>query len=231
MLASNVSAQVIQVTQSSSGSENHYSLTQPSVWGDDFFVGGTVNSPFYGHNARLKRVKPDGNLVWDFNLTADDMENRAMHVISSDWGEADATVFGFMDEGQPEALIYGVLDDGSIALPSKLVNVNAGNSEGTTFLHGQACSDGGWIAVGEWKAGPNRSGLVVKFTSSGSIAWSLHLDSQTSNPMIDFDALNHVLEVDDIGFFVGGSGNFVDANNITRQGAFAAMIDFDGALS
>lgn len=231
MMATNVSAQLVQITQSSAGSENHYSLTEPNTWEGDFFVGGTVNSSFYGSNARLKRVKPDGNVMWDFNLTADDMENRAMHVISSDWGGADATVFGFMDEGQPEALIYGVKDDGTISLPSKLANVNAANIEGTTFLHGIACSDGGWIAVGEWKAGFVRSGLVVKFSSSGSISWSLHLDSQTSNGMIDFDALNHVLEIDDLGYFVGGSGNFVDPNNITRQGAFAAMIDADGGLS
>jgi len=117
ILVSNVPAQLVQVTQSSSGSENHYSLTEPSTWEGDFFVGGTVKSSFFGDNARLKRVKPDGNVMWDFNLTADDMENRAMHVISSDWGGADATVFGFMDEGQPEALVYGVFEDGTIALP------------------------------------------------------------------------------------------------------------------
>ncbi len=224
-------SQNVQVTQASAGDEQHFSLTEPSSWEGDYFVSGTMNSAFFGRNARFKRVKADGNITWDFNMTADDMENRAMHVIASDWGGGDATVFGFMDEGEPEALIYGVLADGTIVAPYKLTNVNGANSEATTFLHGTACSDGGWIAVGEWKSGFNRSGLVVKFSASGVIEWSHHLDSPKSNVTHDFDALNHVLEIDGMGYFIGGSGNFIDPSNNTIQAASAAMIDLSGSLS
>ena len=86
----------------------------------------------------------------------------------------------------------------------KLVNLFASNLEGTTFLHGIETSDGGWLAVGEHKEGFDRSGLVVKISATGSLEWSLHVDSFTNNPMLDFDALNNVIEVPEFGFLIGG---------------------------
>ena len=230
------SAQTVQITQASVGDENHYSITRPANLEDDFLVVGTHRFSSaawgsFGRYARQKRVKPDGELFWDHYMMADEMENRAMHVISSDWGGGVGTVFGFMDEGSPEALIYGLNDMGDVVNPSKLINAAAGTEDATTFLSGIACSDGGWLAVGEWKNGSDRSGLAVKFTMAGAIEWSVHIDAPTPTPGVDYDALNHVLEIENGGYFIGGSGNFVDPSGNTQQGALAGMLTLDGVMT
>ena len=224
-------SQVVQSTQVSPGNENHYAVSEPPSWGGELLVTGTYDHPVEGLNARFKRIKPNGQIVWDFFMTADDMPNRAMHSIASTWdATASATVFGFMEEGSPEALIYGLDDSGGVTNPMKLVNLFASNLEGTTFLHGIETSDGGWLAVGEYKEGSAQSGLVVKISATGSLEWTLHVDSFTNSPLHDYDALNHVIEVPEFGYLIGGSGNYLDPSLTIRQGALAAMISHSGDI-
>lgn len=224
-------SQVVQSTQVSPGNENHYAVSEPPSWGGELLVTGTYDHPVEGLNARFKRIKSNGQIVWDFFMTADDMPNRAMHSIASMWdATASATVFGFMEEGSPEALIYGLDDSGGVTNPMKLVNLFASNLEGTTFLHGIETSDGGWLAVGEFKEGSVQSGLVVKISATGSVEWTLHVDSFTNNPLHDFDALNHVIEVPEFGFLIGGSGNYLDPTLQIRQGALISLIGYSGNM-
>lgn len=225
-----VHGQTVQITQESPNNENHYSLIEPSDLDGDIIVAGTEFSPSSGKNARLKRMDKDGNLTWDHLIEVPGHENRAMHIIESNWGGGMGTVFGFMEEGPSEAIIYGVDDLGSILMSTKLPN---NGFDGTTFLHGINCSNGGWLAVGEWVSGTSgdKAGLVVKFDASGTIAWSLHIDSEIITPGDDFDALNHVLELDDGGYFIGGSGNLEAPSGGNKQGALAAVIGFDGTLT
>ena len=76
-------SQVVQSTQVSPGNENHYAVSEPPSWGGELLVTGTYDHPVEGLNARFKRIKSNGQIVWDFFMTADDMPNRAMHSIAS----------------------------------------------------------------------------------------------------------------------------------------------------
>ncbi len=222
-------SQEVQLTQRSIGSENHYAISSPSQLEGDLIVAGAYEFPSLTTNARLKRLKANGEIVWDVYMEADGMPNRAMHVDPSGWGEAAATVFGFMEEGPKEALIYGVADDATIMYPMKLSTPGGNFFEETTFLHGIQSADGGWVAVGEYKSGPNRSGLVVKLNPTGTLAWSIHIDAPSTNAGPDYDALNHVIEVPDYGYIVGGSGNYIDPSGMVKQGALAALVSYNGS--
>ena len=230
LLFSSISwTQEVQLSQRSMGNENHYAISNPSQLEGDFIVAGAYEFPSSTTNARLKRLKSNGEIVWDVYMKADGMPNRAMHADASGWGEGSATVFGFMEEGNQEALIYGVASDASILDPMKLSVPGGSFFEETTFLHGIQSLDGGWVAVGEYKSGPNRSGLMVKLTAAGTLDWSIHIDAPTTNAGPDFDALNHVIEVPDLGYIVGGSGNYIDPSGVVKQGALAAMVGYNGS--
>ena len=221
--------QEVQLSQRSIGNENHYAISNPSQLEGDVIIAGAYEFPTSTTNARLKRLKANGDITWDIYMKADGMPNRAMHLDPSGWGEGVATVFGFMEEGGKEALIYGVNDDASIMYPVKLSTPGSNFFEETTFLHGIQSTDGGWVAVGEYKSGPNRSGLVVKLSATGALDWSVHIDAPTTNTGPDFDALNHVVEVPDLGYIVGGSGNYIDPSGVVKQGALAALVGYNGS--
>ena len=222
-------AQEVQLSQRSIGNENHYAISNPSQLEGDLIIAGAYEFPSYGTIARLKRLKANGEIIWDVYMEADGMPNRAMHVDPSGWGDGAATVFGFMEEGNQEALIYGVDDAALILNPMKLSLPGGSFIEETTFLHGIQSSDGGWVAVGEYRNGPNRSGLLVKLTSTGSLDWSVHIDAPTINAGPDFDALNHVVEVPGFGYIVGGSGNYIHPSGVVKQGALAALVGYNGS--
>jgi hypothetical protein len=56
------------------------------------------------------------------------------------------------------------------------------------------------------------------------------VDSFTNSPLHDYDALNHVIEVPEFGYLIGGSGNYLDPSLTIRQGALAAMISHSGDI-
>ena len=70
---------------------------------------------------------------------------------------------------------------------------------------------------------------MVKLTSTGSLDWSVHIDAPTTNAGPDFDALNHVVEVPDLGYIVGGSGNYIHPSGVVKQGALAALVGYNGS--
>jgi hypothetical protein len=237
-------AQVLQTHYESIVNENHYTVAYPVDWNGDYFVIGTRDMTGVPplKKAYMKRVDVDGNIVWEYLMQTVDRHNIAFHVDESSWGGGDVSVTGFVSTAgnNQRAIIYGVHGDGTISNPKLLSTPDV--TPNSIFMHHIATSDSstvdplvdgsGWIAVGTQHADfdTDKTGLVVRFNASGSIAWSRHISTPNiTGPNVDFDGLNHVVEVPDFGFLVSGSGNFyIDGSY--RQGALATMLDWEGEI-
>jgi hypothetical protein len=244
------SAQVFQTHHESFVNENHYSVAYPDNWNGDYFVIGTRNAESgIGYSKKtmiIKRIDITGGIIWESLVYTPDYEQNlfALHVDNSSWDNGDVTVVGFRSLGNTQrAVIFGVRGDGTVT-EAKVLN-SPGSS--TIFLHAistypsgphpitNADNDGaGWVAVGSQHPdnSANKKGLIVRYTSIGAIAWIRNFNTLIGdNSTTDFDAINHVVEVPSVGFFLSGSGNyFSDDDGIYKQGALAMMLDFNGEL-
>lgn len=72
--------QEVQLSQRSIGNENHYAISNPSQLEGDVIIAGAYEFPTSTTNARLKRLKANGDITWDIYMKADGMPNRAMHL-------------------------------------------------------------------------------------------------------------------------------------------------------
>lgn len=215
-----------RVTYKADYDHNHYST---ETWDKNSVVAGTLfepseemaypTSPFVPAGVNVIKLTSSGSIIWDQTFQFGEGA-RCFDVCVVN--EALIAVTGIANN----ELFIATIDASGSLLNNTSVTIDEMQSVGLSIIYSE---DQDAFFVAGYKSDDvmddmgNKKGLLLKFDSSLSLAWSQEINGNSANESV---MANDLTEISDVGIFVGGKIELDHPNN--SYASLQVLYDFDG---